>query len=116
MQVCPNQFELICVIVLKYLCFSVGLAAAVPRIDLFSALLGAICTSTLSIIAPTIIHTVVFWGQFHGASGKIKVARNAFLLILGVAGMATGTGLSIKDIISYYANVEGEDGYSYECD
>ena len=61
-------------------------------------------------------HTVVFWDQFQGVTGKIKMARNAFLFLLGVAGMVTGTVLSIQDIIDYYTNVEGEGEYVYECD
>ena len=116
MQVCPIQLKLACVIVAKYLCFSVALAVAVPRVDLFSELVGAICTSTLSIIAPAAIHTLVFWDEFQGATGKIKMARNAFLFLLGVAGMVTGTVLSIRDIIDYYTNVEGEGEYVYECE
>ena len=98
------------------MCFSGGLAVAVPRVNIFAALLGALCTSTLSIIAPVIFHAVVFWDQFQGARGKIKMARNAFLLILGIVGMVAGTILSIKDIIDYFVNGEEEGGYVYECD
>ena len=91
------------------------MAAAIPKIDLFIALIGAVSSSTLALIAPSIMHTMVFWEDFNGLSGKLKIARNMFLLTLGVVGMVSGTIVSVKDIIDYFVN-ESEGGGFPKCD
>jgi proton-coupled amino acid transporter len=92
----------------------VALAAAVPKIDLFISLTGAVATSTLALIAPAIIHTTVFWKEFEGTSGKLKLARNIFLLILGILGMVVATVLSVKDIVEFFVNPPSE-GNVLQC-
>ena len=82
----------------------VALAAAVPKIDLFISLIGAVASSTLALIAPSIMHTMVFWEDFEGTSGKLKIARNLFLLILGIVGMVAGTIVSVTDIVDFFVN------------
>ena len=84
--------------------FIVALAAAIPKIDLFISLIGAVSSSTLALIAPAVIHTMVFWEDFNGISGKLRIARNMFLLTLGIVGMVAGTITSIKDIIEFFTN------------
>ena len=82
----------------------VGLAAAIPKIDLFISLIGAVSSSTLALIAPAILHTMVFWEDFEGGWGKFKIARNMFLLFLGVVGMVAGTITSVKDIVEFFTD------------
>ena len=72
-------------------------------------------SSTLALIAPSLIHTLVFWNEFNGTSGKIKIARNMFLLFLGVVGMVAGTIYSVKDIVVYFVEPQ-EDGNFPKCD
>ena len=91
--------------------YLVGLAAAIPKIDLFISLIGAVASSTLALIAPSIMHTLVFWDTFDGMVGKIKIGRNLFLCILGIIGMVFGTIYSIKDIIEYFINPSEEGSY-----
>ena len=113
MHVHPIQLQLTYII--KSLSFPVGLAAAVPKIELFSSLIGAISGSIISLIAPALFHTVIFWDQLQGTIGILKLARNGFLIGLGIGLMMTGTAVSIRDIINFLVN--GEDGseYVYEC-
>ena len=80
----------------------VGLAAAIPKIDLFISLIGAVSSSTLALIAPSIIHTIVFWEDFEGISGKLRIGRNIFLFVLGIVGMVAGTITSVTDIVKYF--------------
>ena len=78
----------------------VALAAAVPKLDLFISLVGSVSSSTLALMAPTIIDTVTFWPQM----GKLKwrLWRNVFLFTIGFLGFLTGSFVSIKNIIDYF--------------
>ena len=80
------------------------MAAAIPKIDLFISLIGAVSSSTLALIAPSVIHTMVFWEDFSGLSGKLRIVRNMLLLLLGVVGMVAGTITSVKDIIEFFTD------------
>ena len=68
-------------------------------------------SSTLALIAPSLMHTLVFWESFDGMVGKIKIGRNVFLCILGIIGMVFGTIYSIKDIIEYFIDESDEASY-----
>ena len=71
---------------------------------MFISLIGAVSSSTLALIAPSIIHTMVFWEDFQGLSGNFKIVRNMFLLALGVVGMVAGTITSVKDIVLFFTD------------
>ena len=75
----------------------------VPKIDLFISLIGAVSSSTLALIAPSLIHTMVFWDDFNGISGKLKIGRNMFLFSLGVVGMVAGTIVSVSDFVEFFS-------------
>lgn len=79
-----------------------GLAIAVPKIDLFIALIGAVASSTLAIIVPILIDLWVFW-PIEGYS-KTKLIANILFLLFGVYIFFAGTYSSMKDIINYLAN------------
>ena len=87
------------------------LAAAIPKIELFISLIGAVASLTLAVIAPAIIHSIVFWDDFIGISGKFKIARNVFLLVLGIAGMIAGTIISVVDIVDFLVNPPPEGNF-----
>ena len=89
----------------------VALAAAIPKIDLFISLIGAVASSTLALIAPSVMHTMVFWNDFKGVSGKLKIARNTFLFVFGVIGMIAGTIISVKDIVDFLASPPPEGNF-----
>jgi hypothetical protein len=80
--------------------FAVGLAAAIPKLDLFISLVGAVSSSTLALMAPSIIDTVVHWPNM--GPGKINLARNIFLFVIGFIGFATGSFVSMQGIIQYF--------------
>ena len=82
--------------------FSVTLAAAIPKLDLFISLVGAMSSSTLALMAPPIIDTVTNW-----ESGKTawRSSRNLFLFTIGFLGFLTGTFVSLKNIVHYFASL-----------
>ena len=86
-----------------HLIFSVGLAAAIPRLDLFISLVGSISSSTLALMAPPIIHTLTYWDEIKGSTiGKFSIVRNIFLFLLGFVGFLAGGFVSIKNIITFF--------------
>ena len=107
--------QIICMILIIIIVkIIVGLAAAIPKIDLFISLIGAVSSSTLALIAPSIIHTIVFWEDFEGISGKLKIGRNIFLFVLGIVGMVAGTITSVTDIVTYFTEPQ-EGGNFPKC-
>ena len=84
-----------------YSSFSVTLAAAIPKLDLFISLVGAMSSSTLALMAPPIIDTVTNWEKF----SAWRVIRNLFLFTLGFLGFLTGTFVSLKNIVHYFASL-----------
>ena len=81
--------------------FSVTLAAAIPKLDLFISLVGAMSSSTLALMAPPIIDTVTNWEKL----SAWRVSRNLFLFTLGFLGFLTGTFVSLKNIVQYFASL-----------
>ena len=81
--------------------FSVTLAAAIPKLDLFISLVGAMSSSTLALMAPPIIDTVTNWGNF----SAWRLIRNLFLFTLGFLGFLTGTFVSLRNIVNYFASL-----------
>lgn len=75
-----------------------SLAAAIPKLDLFISLVGAISSSTLAMIAPAVIDTIT---QGEKCSWK-KFFKNMFLATLGILGFLTGSYVSIRNIIKYF--------------
>ena len=65
----------------------------------------------LALIAPALMHTIVFWEDFHGISGKYKIGRNMFLFVLGIIGMVAGTIVSVKDIVDFFVHPPPEGNY-----
>ena len=57
------------------------------------------------------MHTMVFWEDFNGVSGRLKIARNGFLFFLGIIGMIAGTIVSVTDIINFFVTPPEEGNF-----
>jgi len=95
----PAEFVLRYSIVL----LTFGLAAAIPKLDLFISLVGAASSSTLALMAPTVIHTMAFWDELSGSKAALVCGRNGLLFTIGFVGFLTGTFVSVGNIIDYFA-------------
>jgi proton-coupled amino acid transporter len=82
--------------------FTFGLAAAIPKLDLFISLVGSISSSTLALMAPPIIDTVTYWESSRMTKGRIFV--NFMFFLLGFVGFLTGTAISVTNIVKYFSN------------
>ena len=74
------------------------LAASVPYLNLFISLAGALCMSSLSLIAPSIIDSATHWDSI----GRLRLAKNIGIFVFGVVGTITGTILSIVAIVKKF--------------
>ena len=59
-------------------------------------------SSTLALLAPPFIDTLLFWDEYK-VGRRRYVVKNAVIFVVGFAGFATGTALSLKKIIDYFA-------------
>lgn len=84
-----------------YFCFRdiVLLAVAIPNIELFISLFGALCLSALGLAFPAMIQTCVFWNQTKGWKKAIMVVRNVIITFAAVVGLVSGTTQSIIEIV-----------------
>ncbi|XP_061706779.1 proton-coupled amino acid transporter-like protein pathetic [Cydia pomonella] len=76
----------------------VGLASAVPRLELFMELVGAICLSFLGLMLPAISETVWRWGKDLGCCYWV-VTKNTIIVLLAAVAMVSGVAASIASIL-----------------
>lgn len=81
-----------------------GLAIGIPQLDNFISLLGAVSSSALAIIFPPLLHMMTFKG--HGLN-CFSVAKDIFIISLGLAGFMFGTYTSILAIIKGFEESRG---------
>lgn len=77
-----------------------ALAIAVPDLEPFISLVGAIFFSSLGLLVPAIIEGVYLWpetGRFHWI-----MIKNIFLGIFAIAALISGSAVSINEIIKIY--------------
>ncbi|GJQ79448.1 hypothetical protein Trydic_g16306 [Trypoxylus dichotomus] len=79
------------------------LAVAVPRLELFISLFGALCLSALGIAFPAIIDLCTHWNKPGSAAFVLFVCKNSFLIIFGFAGLIIGTYTSISEIVKAFS-------------
>lgn len=81
--------------------FTIALAAAVPKLELFISLVGALSSSGLALIFPPLIDICVRWEEEQGFWRWTWIwSKNFAILILGLVGFATGTYASLENIVT----------------
>ncbi|XP_011634322.1 proton-coupled amino acid transporter-like protein pathetic isoform X1 [Pogonomyrmex barbatus] len=80
---------------------TVIVALAVPELDPFISLVGAVFFSTLGITIPAIVETVSCWESHLGAF-KWRLWKNSILLVFSLLALIFGSWMSIVDIINAY--------------
>ncbi|XP_006609786.1 proton-coupled amino acid transporter-like protein CG1139 [Apis dorsata] len=79
------------------------LAVAIPQLDLFISLFGALCLSGLGLAFPAIIQICTFWTVCDRTERSIMVAKNMSLVLFGILGLIVGTYTSLRDIIKTFS-------------
>lgn len=75
------------------------MAVAIPNLELFISLFGALCASPLILAFPALIDYCTFSKQKTGLAKVIMVTKNAMIGFLAAAGLIIGTYTSIEEII-----------------
>ncbi|KAI5644817.1 transmembrane amino acid transporter protein domain-containing protein [Phthorimaea operculella] len=93
--------------------FTFGLAAAVPELDLFISLFGALCLSALGLAFPAFIQSCTYW-YYVSRSERIRMlVKNIIVVLFGVLGLVVGTWTSLDAIFhKFSASHEPEVGNS----
>uniref|UniRef100_A0A1L8DEV4 Putative amino acid transporter n=1 Tax=Nyssomyia neivai TaxID=330878 RepID=A0A1L8DEV4_9DIPT len=83
-----------------------AVAAAVPNLEPFIALVGALFFSTLGLLVPAIVETVFRWP--HVGPFKLILVKNIIVGAFALFALVAGSVVSIQEIIEIY-KPEGED-------
>jgi proton-coupled amino acid transporter len=74
------------------------LAVAIPNLELFISLFGALCLSALGLAFPALIQTSTYWNTTSGLEKAFMVTKNIFIAFLACVGLVAGTYMSITEI------------------
>lgn len=84
------------------------LAEVIPKLDLIIALVGAVTSSSIAVMIPSILHTVTFWETRKDKWAKARLLGvNLVLFTIGLASFILGVIFSMKDIIDSYRFPDG---------
>ena len=83
-----------------HVCFpvAVGLAALIPKLDLFISLVGAFSSSFLALVFPPILEIITYWPK----ASKWLIAKDALIMLFGIIVFSTGTYSSIEAIVASF--------------
>ena len=100
-------------------CHTGGIAMAIPDLEDLISLIGAVASSTLALIFPSILSIMIFWPIRREVSWlgclpwSVWVVKDALIALLGVVGTVFGTYASIDNIIAYF---QADDAAEKACD
>ncbi|XP_034255798.1 proton-coupled amino acid transporter-like protein CG1139 isoform X2 [Thrips palmi] len=73
------------------------LAVAVPRLELFISLFGALCLAALGLVFPAIIDICVHWP--HMGRHNWRLVRDLVIFVFGLGALVVGSYVALRDII-----------------
>lgn len=83
---------------------TVLIAVAVPDLEPFVGLVGALFSSTLVLFFPAVIELVTFWeDKAYMGSYRWRVYKNVLLILMWLVVLVTGAKSSIGDIVDLYS-------------
>jgi len=80
--------------------FTFGLAAAIPKLDLFISLVGAFSSSFLALIFPPVLELITYWPN----PGKWTLLKDISIILFGIVGFFAGTYASIESLVSAFSS------------
>ena len=80
----------------------VAIAISVPQLGNSIALVGSLAGSAVLFVFPAFLHLLVIWEDRHRFSTKLIIAKNIFIMVIGMIGAIVGTYESLDAIIRDY--------------
>ncbi|CAH0397377.1 unnamed protein product [Chilo suppressalis] len=77
---------------------TVGIATAVPRLELFMELVGAVCLSIMGLLLPAVTETVWRWGKDLGRFHWILI-KNVLISLFSIIAMVSGVAYAIISML-----------------
>jgi len=77
-----------------------GLAAAIPKLDLFISLVGAFSSSFLALIFPPLLELITFWPN----PSKWTMFKDISIIVFGIIGFFAGTYASIESLVTAFSS------------
>ncbi|KAF7417578.1 hypothetical protein HZH68_000231 [Vespula germanica] len=74
------------------------LAIAVPSLEYFISLFGALCLSALGLGFPAIIQLCTCWKEADRSTKAFMLMKNLIIVVIGVIGLVVGTYTSLREI------------------
>lgn len=76
----------------------VGLGSAIPRLELFMELVGAVCLSVMGLLLPSVLELVWRWDKDLTAFHWV-VWKNAVICVFSLVAMVSGVAYAIIAMI-----------------
>lgn len=80
------------------------MAVAIPKLDLFISLFGALCLSLLGIALPAVIESLVFVKTKSGFSKYAMIMKNSLMTTLSLFALVIGTSTTTLAIVDSFNN------------
>lgn len=96
------HFSTIYIVLLKYwklIFVAVILAIAIPDLELFISLIGALCLSTMGLSFPALLQLFTFWNEYEGVQFVLFFLKNLTIILIALLGFLVGTATSVQAII-----------------
>lgn len=82
---------------------AVLLAVAVPNLEHFISLVGALCLSSLGLAFPALFELCVFLKHTRGFCRYVMIVKNIIIGLVGLAGFLIGTTTSLTAIVQTFS-------------
>lgn len=77
----------------------VGEAALVPNLEPIMNLMGSVCLSTLGILIPAVIHSLLVCTDGLNWKSFLILSKDAFLILFALFVLVSGSSSSIKTLL-----------------
>lgn len=100
----------------KFNCFFlVLLAVAIPKLDLFISLVGALCLSLLGVALPALIECLVFVKTKSGLPRLNMIGKNSLFIIFGLFALVIGTITPALEIFNSFNDNNQQNEQPLKC-
>lgn len=85
---------------------------AIPNLELFISLFGALCLSALGLAFPAMIQLSTFWYQIRGMQKVWMIFKNILIMFFALVGLVVGTYTSLSEIIlTFFVHGDEKEGH-----